>query len=51
MMHVYLCSLEASDTKGTLGGENQPQCMLGRRGVMTEKDLEFLQGQPADTAN
>lgn len=49
MTRVYLCSLEASDTKGTLGGENQPQCMLGRRGVMTEN--EFLQGQPADTAN
>ncbi|KAI9534354.1 hypothetical protein NQZ68_014765 [Dissostichus eleginoides] len=36
---------------GTLSGETQPQCMLGRRGVMTEKNLELLQGQPADTAD
>ncbi|CAB1444754.1 unnamed protein product [Pleuronectes platessa] len=37
------------ECKGMFSGETQPQCMLGRRGAMTEKDLELLRGQPADS--
>lgn len=49
-MSVYcMCTRsEVSKYKAMLSSENQPQCMLGRRGVMTEKDLELLQGPPAD---
>ena len=47
---VFVCaSLEGRECKGMFSGETQPQCMLGRRGVMTEKDLELLRGQPADS--
>ena len=49
---MCLCtSWEGSECKGTLSGESPPQCMLGGRGVMTEKNLKLLQGRPTDTAH
>lgn len=51
VMHVFVRTLGGRESTGTLGGECQPRCTSGRRGVMTEEDSELLQGQQADTAN